>query len=190
VGTFPRAWAGAVMTGMTQSERKSLTTLVNRWEKVAKSAVKERSAELLADFEEEVARTFKIGEDDVWEQAADEMREAINEANAKVRERCEELGIRKEFAPQLGAQPFWLERGENAANQRRAELRKVATRRVEVMEKAASADIERRSVELQTRLVAGGLESPDAVKFITDMQDQIKLTMPPVTLAQLEEGKS
>jgi hypothetical protein len=39
------------MSGMTRSERDDLQRLVRQREKVRKSAAKQRSAELLADFE-------------------------------------------------------------------------------------------------------------------------------------------
>jgi hypothetical protein len=175
------------MTEMTRTERAELTKLVNRWERVAKSAANERSAELLADFEAEVARTFRLDDDEVWTEAAEALDRAIEETNAKVAERCEELGIRREFAPQIVSGRYWRDRGENAANQRRTELRKMATTRVAAQEKAAIAVIERRATEMATRLVAGSLESPDALRFIAEMPEQLALAMPKLSLTELEE---
>ncbi len=55
---------------MTKGEREDIQRLIRQREKVLKSAAKQRSAELLADFENQMAAEYHIGDDPVWEELA------------------------------------------------------------------------------------------------------------------------
>ena len=59
--------------------------------------------------------------------------------------------------------------GENAVNDRRAELRRMATTRVAAMEKVVRTNIENLSVEAQTELIAGGPTSSNAKEFLAQL---------------------
>jgi hypothetical protein len=171
---------------MTKAERDELAKLVRRREKLAKADADQRGAELLADFERQMAAIYQPDDDPVWQEARRAVQEVVNEARAKISERCRELGIWERSAPDIGA--HWYGRGENATAERRAELRKVATTRIAAMTKAAKTEIERQSIEVQTQLVAGGLESVEAREFLASMPTAEALMPVPPTLAEIEAG--
>lgn len=127
----------------------------------------------------------------MWKQilkAANEIaRNADREAKAQMAARCEALGIPARFAPGVSVYAGWNERGENMVAKRRVELRHVAVSRIAALEKAAHVAIERQALEIQTRLLAGGLSSPEARAFLESLPSADAL-MPPVALAELEAG--
>jgi len=168
--------------GMNQRERTDLAALVRRREKVAKTATKQRAAELLADVEEQLAATYKRDAEH-WAEVTAAAEQAVAAADAAVARKCRELGIAAEFRPSLHLS--WYGRGENGSRDRRAELRRVAATRVAAMEQAARAEIERRSVDVQTKLLAGGLESGAAQAFLESMPTADQL-MPALAVADLE----
>jgi hypothetical protein len=168
---------------MTRRDREELAKLVRRRERVAKSATAQRSGELLADFEQKLGSVYDFDDDAVWREAYSAAEAEVERADAAVARRCDELGIPARFRPSLFFS--WSGRGENAVAQRRAELRHVARARIAASEKAAKAEIERRSVELQTQLVAGGLESAEARRFLDTMPTPEAL-MPPLSVKEIE----
>jgi hypothetical protein len=168
---------------MTRREREDLAALVRRREKVAKTATAQRSAELCADFEAQLASIYSYDEDQTWRTITEDAQRIVHEADARVAERCRELGIPPRFRPGLNLS--WYSRGENAVAERRGELRQVARTRIAALEKQARTEIERQSVELQTQLVAGGLESSAARAFLEAMPTPAAL-MPPLDVRALE----
>ena len=56
---------------MTKSEREDLAKLIRNREKVMKSAARERSAELLAEFEQQMASVYSYDQDEVWKSATE-----------------------------------------------------------------------------------------------------------------------
>ena len=54
---------------MTRHEREDLQRLIRQREKVQKSAAKERSAQLLADFENQMGAEYAFDDDAVWAEA-------------------------------------------------------------------------------------------------------------------------
>ena len=169
---------------MTSRERVELTALVRRREKVAKSEASHRSAELMADFEQQLAARYEA-QDEHWSDLTSAAQQVVDEADARIAQRCRELGIPEQFRPSIQAQ--WYGRGENASKERRAELRKVAQTRIAAIEKEAKATIEKRSVEVQTALLAGGLESEAARRFLESMPTAEAL-MPPLDVEALNKA--
>jgi hypothetical protein len=152
-------------TAMTRSEREDLQRLVRQREKVQKSAARQRSAELLADFDSQLAAEYRFDDDAVWAEAAKLADAEVVKAQAKVAERCRQLGIPDEFAPSLKL--GWANRGyANAVKARREELRRVAQSRIAAMEASACVVIEHASVQAQTRLALAGLTSEAAKVFV------------------------
>jgi hypothetical protein len=149
---------------MTKAERDDLVRLVKQREKVAKSAAEQRSAMMLADFERQIAAIYTFDKNDVWRAALEVGVEAVKKANEAVVAEAVRLGIPPEFHPKLSYQ--WRSRGENAYRERRAELRKVATAEIAAMEKTARVQIEARSIEAQTEIIANGLNSEAAIAFL------------------------
>jgi hypothetical protein len=109
--------------------------------------------------------------------------EAVEAANRFIKRVCREEGVPQEFAPSLNT--YWLSRGENAFKERRAELRRVAESRVKSLELAARTEIERRSVEAQTAILAGGLADGVARQML-DSLPSVDDLMPALTVSELE----
>jgi hypothetical protein len=153
-----------VTVRMTKAERDDLVRLVKQREKVAKSAAEQRSAIMLADFEREISAVHTFDKNEVWRAAMEAGVEAAKKANEAIIAEADRLGIPPEFRPSL--QWGWRSRGENAYRERRAELRKVATAEIAAMEKTARVQIEARSIEAQTEIIANGLDSEAAIAFL------------------------
>jgi hypothetical protein len=87
------------MSAITRHELEDLQRLVRQREKVLKSAAKQRSAELLADFENQMGQRFRFDQDEVWAEASKVARAAVARANEQIKARCREIGIPDRFAP-------------------------------------------------------------------------------------------
>jgi len=158
------------MTGtelMTRRDRDDLDKLARMREKVAKNRVEHRKAELMADFEQQLASIYAFNDDAVWKEAKETAQRAVELAARRIADRCRELGIPKTFQPTVGI--GWSGRGENATVQRRAELRAVARTRLDAMAKEATASIAAASLEIRTEILAGGLETEAARAFVESM---------------------
>jgi hypothetical protein len=149
---------------VTKGEREDLQRLIRQREKVLKSAAKQRSAELLADFENQLGAEYAFDSDEIWAEATRKAKAEAEKANARISARAAALGIPKDFAPSLGL--GWNARGKNAAKERRAELRKMATTKIAAIEQAAIVQIELGSAEAQTNIAASGLTSEAARTFL------------------------
>lgn len=168
---------------MTKGERDDLLRLIKQRAKVGRAAAEQRSAALLAEFEQQVSAVYKFDRDTVWAEAVATATAAFEEANAKIKARCEELGIPEEFQPQL--RMGWERRGENEFTNRRAELRRVAKAEIEALEKKALAKIEADSVNAQSQIIASGLTSQAAIEFLSSMPT-VESLMPAVDLTRIE----
>lgn len=152
---------------MTKGEREDLIRLVKQRERVAKTAAEQRSAAMLAEFEQTIAEQHKFNNNDIWKAAVDAAVEAAKEANAKVMAESDKLGIPKEFQPKLSF--HWATRGENEYKDRRDELRRVAKAEIDALEKVARVQIESQSVSAQTQIIANGLNSDAAIAFLNSL---------------------
>jgi hypothetical protein len=170
------------MSDMTRTEREDLQRLIRQREKVLKSTAKLRSAELLADFENQMGQQYSFDQDEVWRKATEAADREVKKCQAQIEARCAELGIPQQFAPKLAY--HWYSRGENAFKERRVELRKMATAQIEAIEKKAITEIELRSVEAQTQLAVAGLTSEAARSFV-DKLPAIAVLMPKLSFAEL-----
>lgn len=121
----------------------------------------------MADFENKLATIYKWDQDEIWKKAAEEARKVVDESQAKIAKRCEQLGIPKSFAPAIGMS--WAGRGENAISQRRTELRRVAKSSIDAMLKAAMTKIEHQSLDLRTQVVSMGILSADGKLFLESL---------------------
>jgi hypothetical protein len=145
--------------------------------------VKVRQAEVLADFEQQLASRYEA-QHEAWREVVEEARAMVAEADAKIAERCDELGIRPEFRPGLSL--GWYGRGENSMAQRRTELRKVAVTRIDALGKAARLAIERQELDALTAIATAGL-SAEAHAYLDTLPTAEQL-MPTLALHELEEA--
>lgn len=168
---------------ITRSERESLLKLCRQRERLAKAAVGVLAAKRKADFETQLAREFAFDEDRVWKQAYEIVKTTIDQANKDIAKRAAELGIPPEFAPFL--RHYWFDRGQNTLRARRAELTKVAHAEIAQLEKDAKCRVEQSSLEIQTRLLTGSLESEAAKRFLEQMPTPEQL-IPALTVRNIE----
>ena len=178
------------MSKMTAAERNDLRSLIRQRARLMKAQTKERRLELQADFESQLSAKFSYDQDETWKAAYSAAKQAVTDARAVIAERCRGLGIPEAFAPDIDV--HWYNRGENACEKRRAELRRAATTRLDAIEAAAKTEIERVSIEAQTELIADGLTSEAAKAFLEHMPSAETL-MPLLDLRQvqglLEQGE-
>jgi hypothetical protein len=178
----PRMSTPTVAPTMTRGERTELAKLVRQRAKVAKDQAAQRAAELRADFEQQLAEIYKPEQDPIWKELHSRALDVVVEGKKQLAERCRELGIPESFATHQKL--LWSGRGENASVQRRTELRAVATSRIDALLKTAKAEIERVSVEVQTRLVADGLTTAAAQQFLAEMPT-VEVLMPRLDVSEI-----
>jgi hypothetical protein len=168
---------------MTRDERDNLQRLVRQREKVLKSAAKQRSADLIADFENQMGQEYSFDQDEVWEQATKIVEAEVKKANVQIAARCRQLGIPDRFAPSLGF--GWSARGyDNRVEQRRRELRKMAETRVKAIEAKAITEIEVSCLEAQTQLALASLTTEAAHGFIEKLPG-IETLMPKLSFGEI-----
>ena len=73
---------------MTKGEREDLARLIRNREKVLKTAAVQRSAELLAEFEQQLASKYSYDQDEIWKQAHDAAAAEVETSNEAIDERC------------------------------------------------------------------------------------------------------
>jgi hypothetical protein len=168
---------------MTKTERQDLAKLVRQREKLAKAAAGQRAVELQADFERQMAAQFER-DDAAWKEYVEAAEATARQADAEIARIAAERGIPKQFRPSFGT--YWRTRGENACKERRDELRKLAKAHIAALQKQAALAIEAESVDIQTRLVAGGLQSDAARAFLEAMPTAEQL-MPPLLMADVQK---
>lgn len=152
--------------------------------RVARADADARAAELLADFELEMDRKYPA-DNPAWADITRQANKLIDEADAEIALRCEQLGIRPEFRPRLDL--YWYNRGENAYRDRRAELRRIAAKRVEALTKEAKAQIQRDELEARSQIASTAMSSEGAHRWL-DRISQPAALMPKLNLAELEAG--
>jgi len=168
---------------VTKGEREDLQRLIRQREKVLKSAAKQRSAELLSDFENQMGSEFAFDDDAVWKQAIKAVEPLVRKAKAQIAARCRELGIQARFAPDVDLN--WQHRNYHSATKdRQAELRKMATTQIGAIEAKAIVEIEMQSVTAQTEIATHGLTSRTAKTFL-DRLPSIERLMPALSYAEI-----
>lgn len=168
---------------MTKGEREDLQRLVRQREKILKEAAKQRSAELLADFENQMGQEFSFDQDPVWALLAEDAKAFQKKADQMMAESCAKRGVPKRFAPSWSV--HWNHRGyDNLLDKRKAELRRMARTQIAAIEQKAIVDIGMRSVEAQTALAMAGLTSEAAQNFLQALPSIEKL-MPSLSFAEV-----
>lgn len=169
---------------LSRSETHDLSMIIKDRTKVLRAHAEEQAAACMADFEKKLATEYSWDQDEAWKKATEEAQAAAMAAQKIIAERCKELGIPKSFAPRLDVS--WTGRGENALNQRRTELRRVAKTSIDAMHKATITKIEHQSLNLRTQVVSMGLLSDDAKLFL-DSLAPVEETMRALDFAEVEK---
>jgi hypothetical protein len=169
--------------GMTKGEREDLQRLIRQREKVLKSAAKQRSSELIADFENQMGSAYSFDDDEVWDAAVKAVQPLVDQAKQRIAARCLELGIPTQFAPSLDLE--WSARGyANTLDKRRTELRRMAQTQVEAIERKAITEIEMSCLHAQEQIAIAGLTSDAAKKFFERLPS-VEGLMPRLSLAEI-----
>src|SRR6187431_136589 len=95
---------------MTKGERDDLIRLIKQRERVAKTAAEQRSAAMLAEFEQGISTLHAFATNEVWQASVTAAHEAAKEACEKIAKEADKLGIPPEFQPRVSFS--WLQRGE------------------------------------------------------------------------------
>jgi hypothetical protein len=168
---------------ITRYEREDLQRLVRQREKVLKSAAKQRSAELLADFENQMGQRYSFDQDETWDKARKLAQGVVDKAQEQVARRCRELGIPDRFAPSLSLR--WHDSGyENTLRRDMDRLRRMAQTQVAAIEAKAIVQIETSCLEAQTALAIVGLTS-DAARLFVDKLPKIEALMPALSFREV-----
>jgi hypothetical protein len=171
------------MKAMTRTETEHLQRLIRQREKVLKSAAKQRSAELMADFENQMGSEYSFDQDEIWAKAAEAAEREIKKAQAQVAARCRELGIPDRFAPNLSLN--WRHRGyDNLIGRRKDELRRMAQTQIAAIEQKAIVGIETSCLDAQTKLAVAGCTSDDAAAFLSSLPS-VETLMPRLSYAEV-----
>jgi hypothetical protein len=174
------------MSEMTRADRTELARVVRMRSKVARNGIEARQAELLVEFETQLAADYEF-DDARWAAVTAAAKRAVAEADAEVAAACEELAIPSDFRPRLGLE--WYGRGKNASARRRAELRKVALTRLDAAAKVARAAIDQSELDACTDLAAGALQSEEARAWLGRLPT-VEQLMVPLHLADVEAARS
>jgi hypothetical protein len=169
---------------MTKGEREDLIRLVKQREKVSKTAAEQRSAAMLAEFEQQISAIHSFNDNEIWKAATEAAIEAAKKANTEIMAEATKLGIPKEFQPKLNFS--WACRGQNEYGQRRDELRRLAKAEIDALEKVARVQIESTSVQAQTEIIANGLNSDAALEFLNRLP-AIESMMPALDVSSIQQ---
>ena len=167
---------------MSVRERSEMQQLLRQRERVLRSAAKQRSAELLADFENQLGQQFSFDQDEVWAAAVTACEVEIRKATKLISDRCVKLGIPAQFAPSVNVS--WYSRGANSTKERRAELRRMAETRIAAIEQAAVVEIGKATVSGQLAIASSGIVS-DAAKAFVDSLPPIEALMPILSFSEI-----
>lgn len=167
----------------TKAERTELLQLIRKRERVMRSQARDRSIQMLADFEGSISKIYHFDNDPVWKKAMEQAVSAVNRAKEEIQDRCRELGIPPEFAPDVNVS--WYGRGQNMMDARRRELRMAAKARIEATETETIAKIERMSLGAQEALIGTGDVGETARMFLQELPS-IDALMPPVDVMAVQ----
>jgi hypothetical protein len=168
---------------MTKGEVENLQRLVRQREKVLESTAKQRSAELLADFENNLGSEYSFDDDGVWQKAKELADREVRRAQKVVASRCRELGIPDRFAPSLRL--IWCHRGhDNLVESRKRELRLMAQTAIEAIEQKAIVQIKLSCLEAQTQIATASLTS-NVAKQIIESLPSVESLMPALSYEEM-----
>jgi hypothetical protein len=170
---------------MTKAEREDLVKLIRQRERVLKSAARQRSAELIADFENQMGQVYSFDQDEVWSALMEAAEHEVERCKKALAVRCRELGIPDRFAPNM--QLIWLHRGyDNAVGKRRQELRTMAKSQIEALERKAVTQVELSCLAAHEQVVTAGLTSDAARAFIQTLPS-VESLMPALSFAEMAD---
>jgi hypothetical protein len=167
---------------MSRTEVQDLIKVVRMRAKVRREDIDTEAAAVIARIEKQLAARYEKNHP-AWEVLVREAEAKVNEVDAHIAERCKAMGILPQFRP--GICLSWYGRGENADQERRAELRRVAQAEVEASVKRARSALLRSELEQVTKLTAAGLTSAEAQEILATLP-AVEQLLPNLSLEDLE----
>ena len=152
---------------LTKADRQDLARLARKRGKQAKTEADQRNTVLTAEVADLLTAEFSA-RDELWAEATVIAEEAVEKANEVIVARCADLGIPAKYAPRVHLS--WQARSSPFSDpKRRAEQRKLAESRLAALTATAKAEIDAKTLEVETALITGGLESGEARAFLDAM---------------------
>jgi hypothetical protein len=168
---------------MPRAQQQDLMKIVRMRAKVRREDIDKFAADALARVEAQLAAEYEKTHP-AFVELTREAERKIKELDIEIAKRSKVLGIPEQFRPSLHIS--WYRRGENALNERRTELRRVAQREIEARVKHAKSTLLRAEVDLLTKLAAEGLTSERAQEILTALPEPEQL-LPGLTMEDLEK---
>lgn len=167
----------------SRAERLELAKLVRARMRVVRHAISHQEARQLAELDRQLAAEYSAAHER-WTKITQDARQRVAQADAEIAKRCCEMGVPESFRPRLTL--GWWDRGENADQTRRAELRKVAHTELAARARAAKVEVDRVEADLLTQIAGYGLRSLEARNFLESMPT-IDQLMPKLKFSDLEK---
>jgi hypothetical protein len=171
---------------MTTAERVELSRVVRLRTKVRRADIDEFAARQKAEVETQLAKIYRK-DDPRWAKITAKMEIVLAQGAEELAEVLQQEGIPAEFGPTMGGLG-WAGRGENAFAARRAELRKMAYKKIEANAVRAEAQLLRTEVSLLEQIAARGLRTTDAKQFLESIP-KIEEMMPSLETEVVEMDK-
>jgi hypothetical protein len=164
-------------------EREELRKLCNAQERLLHKIAEQRGLEVLAQFEADMATTYRPDDHALWQELMDEASERVKEWDKQLALDCERRGIQASLRPTIHVN--WYGRGGNALKERVAELRRVAQSANAVKVAGAKVEISLRLNDYKVDLVSSALTSDEARKALAEMPKPETL-IPALSLGDVE----
>jgi hypothetical protein len=167
---------------MNKADRDALVRIARARAKQAEREAETRQKILLAEVQNLISAEYSA-RDELWAAAVEIAEEALAKANDQIRAQCADLGIPPQHAPELTM--GWRRRsGEFSDRERRAELVKLAEAKLTAVMAAAKTAIQGAALDVEEKLIGGGLESDEARQILSSMPSPEEL-MPALSLDDL-----
>jgi hypothetical protein len=167
---------------MTNADRQALIRIARARAKQAEREAETQEKILIVEVLDLMTAEY-AARDELWSDAVAIAEEAAAKANTQIQLRCAEVGIPPKHAPQLHLN--WAARsGEFVNRDRRGELRKLAEAKAAAVTKTAKTAIRASALDIEERLVLGGLQTDEARDIIASMPTVADL-MPALSLQDL-----
>jgi hypothetical protein len=113
-------FADGSLAPLSNTDRERLLKVARLREKVAKAAFAEHGAQLMANFDQQLATVYSFDTNETWKKAFKAADDAARVAQKAVDEECEQLGIPKQSHPQsaarVGMAAWKAQRASGASN--------------------------------------------------------------------------
>jgi hypothetical protein len=162
------------MSAMTRAERVDLQRLVRQREKVLKSAAKQRSAELIADFENQMGSEYSFDQDETWAEAQKVAEREVKKAQALIAARAASLVsliVSRRTSRCVGTAEAMTTLSTSGRSNCAAWRRQFSA-----VEQKAIVKIETSCLDAQTKLALAGCTSDMATGFVKSLPAVESLT--------------